>query len=322
MRKYRLQRVFIALLTIFVVITATFFLMHIIPGSPFNGGNDQLTEEALAAIEANYGLDKPLWEQYLVYIGNLFHGNFGTSITYTNRTVTQIILQAFPVSFDLGTRALLVGIIAGILLGISAALNHNKAMDRAATVIAIVGISIPSFVLGTLLQTVLGLWLSGWIKTLFHTSFQLFPISRWETFRHTIIPTFVLSLGTIARIARMMRSSMLDVISMDYVNTAKAKGISRRAVVWKHIVRNALTPVITIIGPMIGSVCTGSFVIESLFAIPGLGKYYVNSVTARDYTLTMGLTIFYAIFVVASTLLVDLLYVVVDPRVSLTAKEA
>lgn len=318
MKKYILQRIIIAIVTVFVVITLTFFLMHAIPGTPFSTGNDNMTEEALAALESNYGLDQPLWKQYLIYLNNILHGNFGTSITYTNRSVTDIIKQAFPVSADLGLRALCFGTIAGILLGIGAALHHNKPLDHFSTIVAIIGISVPSFVLGTLLQCVLGLWLSGWVKDTFHTSYQLFPISRWESFRYTIIPTFVLGMGSIATITRLMRSSMLDVIGQDYVKTARSKGISNAAVVWKHEVRNALMPVVTVVGRMVGTICTGSFVVESLFAIPGLGKYYVNSVTARDYTLTMGLTIFYAIFVVASTLIVDILYCVIDPRVRLT----
>lgn len=318
MKKYILQRIIIAVVTVFVVITLTFFLMHAIPGTPFSTGNDNMTEEALAALEANYGLDKPVGTQYLIYLNNILHGNFGTSITYTNRSVTDIILQAFPVSADLGLRALCFGTIAGILLGIGAALHHNKPLDHFSTIVAIIGISVPSFVLGTLLQCVLGLWFSGWVKDTFHTSFQLFPISRWESFRYTIIPSFVLGMGSVATITRLMRSSMLDVISQDYVKTAKSKGISNAAVVLRHEVRNALMPVITVVGRMVGTICTGSFVVESLFAIPGLGKYYVNSVTARDYTLTMGLTIFYAIFVVASTLVVDILYCVIDPRVRLT----
>ncbi len=302
MRRYIIQRILISVATIFVVITLTFFLMHAIPGTPFNTGNANITEEALAAMQANYGLDQPLWKQYLIYLGNILHGNFGTSITYTNRSVTDIIFQAFPVSMDLGLRALCFAVIAGILLGVGAALHHNKGLDRLSSIVAIIGISIPSFVLGTLLQYAFGLLLSGWFKETFNTTFQLFPISRWESFRYTILPSFALGLGSIATITRLMRSSMLDVISQDYIKTAKSKGISNQAIIWKHEVRNALMPVVTVVGRMVGSICTGSFVIESLFAIPGLGKYYVNSVTARDYTLTMGLTVFYAIFVVATTL--------------------
>lgn len=318
MKKYIMQRIIIAVITVFVVITLTFFLMHLIPGTPFTTGNDNLTAEAQAALEANYGLDKPLGEQYIVYLTNILRGNFGTSITYSNRSVTDIIKTAFPVSADLGLRALCIGVIAGILLGIGSALHHNKGWDRFSSIVAVIGISVPSFVLGTLLQCVFGLWISAWFKNVFHTSFQLFPISRWESFRYTLLPSITLGMGSIAVITRLMRSSMLDVISQDYIKTAKSKGISSTAVIWKHIVRNALMPVVTVVGRMVGTICTGSFVIESLFAIPGLGKYYVNSVSARDYTLTMGLTIFYSIFVVISTLVVDILYCVIDPRVRLS----
>lgn len=320
MKKYILERILIALITVFVVTTLTFFLMHAIPGTPFSTGNANVTQEALEAMQKSYGLDQPLWKQYLIYLGNILHGDFGVSITYSNRSVNDIIRMAFPVSADLGLRALVFAVVAGILLGIGAALHHNKALDRFSSIVAIIGISIPSFVLGTLLQWALGLGLSGFIKNTFHTSFQLFPIARWESFRYTLLPSFALGIGSIASITRLMRSSMLDVIGQDYIKTAKSKGISNRAIVWRHEVRNALMPVVTVVGRMVGMICTGSFVIESLFAIPGLGKYYVNSVTARDYTLTMGLTVFYAIFVVASTLLVDILYCVIDPRVRLAGK--
>ena len=320
MKKYILERILIALITVFVVTTLTFFLMHAIPGTPFSTGNANVTQEALDAMKKSYGLDQPLWKQYLIYLGNILHGDFGVSITYSNRSVNDIIRMAFPVSADLGLRALVFAVIAGILLGIGAALHHNKALDRFSSIVAIIGISIPSFVLGTLLQWALGLGLSGFIKNTFHTSFQLIPIARWESFRYTLLPSFALGIGSIASITRLMRSSMLDVIGQDYIKTAKSKGISNRAIVWRHEVRNALMPVVTVVGRMVGMICTGSFVIESLFAIPGLGKYYVNSVAARDYTLTMGLTVFYAIFVVASTLLVDILYCVIDPRVRLAGK--
>lgn len=321
MKKYILQRIAIAIVTIFAVITVTFFLMHSIPGSPFSGGNANLEEETLAALEAKYGLDKPLWEQYVVYLGNILRGDFGVSITYTNRSVNEIIATAFPVSADLGLRGLLFAVTAGILLGVGAALHHNKALDHISSVVAIIGISIPSFVLGTILQYLLGLVFSGWIKEVFNTSFQLFPLARWEGFRYTILPSFALGMGSVASITRLMRSSMLDVIDQDYVKTARSKGISNAAIIWKHEVRNALLPVVTVVGRMVGTICTGSFVIESLFAIPGLGKYYVNSITARDYTLTMGLTIFYSIFVVASTLVVDIIYCLLDPRIRLSGKK-
>jgi len=317
MRRYIIKRIILAFATIFVVMTATFFLMHAIPGTPFSGNNDSMSAETLAVLMEKYGMDKPLYKQYLTYVWNILHGDFGVSMSNGYRSVTEIILTAFPVSADLGIRALIFGTIAGILLGIEAALHRNKPIDHISTITAIIGISIPSFVLGTILQTILGLGLSGWVKVTFHTDYQLFPIARWQSFRYTIIPSFVLGMGTVASLARLMRTSMLDVINQDYIRTAKAKGISRQQIIWKHEVRNAMMPVITVLGRMIGGVVTGSYIIESQFAIPGLGKYLVNSITARDYTMTMGLTVFYSIFIVFSMLLVDLLYSVIDPRVRL-----
>ena len=317
MRRYIIKRIILAFATIFVVMTATFFLMHAIPGTPFSGNNDSMSPETLAVLMEKYGMDKPLYKQYLTYVWNILHGDFGVSMSNGYRSVTEIIVTAFPVSADLGSRALIFGTIAGILLGIEAALHRNKPIDHISTITAIVGISIPSFVLGTILQTILGLGLSGWVKATFHTDYQLFPIARWQSFRYTIIPSFVLGMGTVASLARLMRTSMLDVINQDYIRTAKAKGISRLQIIWKHEVRNAMMPVITVLGRMIGGVVTGSYIIESQFAIPGLGKYLVNSITARDYTMTMGLTVFYSIFIVFSMLLVDLLYSVIDPRVRL-----
>ncbi len=317
MRRYIIKRIILAFATIFVVMTATFFLMHAIPGTPFSGNNDSMSAETLAVLMEKYGMDKPLYKQYLTYVWNILHGDFGVSMSNGYRSVTEIILTAFPVSADLGIRALIFGTIAGILLGIEAALHRNKPIDHISTITAIIGISIPSFVLGTILQTILGLGLSGWVKAVFHTDYQLFPIARWQSFRYTIIPSFVLGMGTVASLARLMRTSMLDVINQDYIRTAKAKGISRQQIIWKHEVRNAMMPVITVLGRMIGGVVTGSYIIESQFAIPGLGKYLVNSITARDYTMTMGLTVFYSIFIVFSMLLVDLLYSVIDPRVRL-----
>ena len=318
MRNYIIKRILLAIVTIFVVMTITFFMMHAIPGTPFSTGNDTISAESLEVLMARYGLDQPLYRQYFRYVTNILKGDFGVSMSNGYRSVSDIILTAFPVSADLGIRALIFGTIAGILLGIEAALHRGKPVDHLSTIVAIIGISVPSFVLGTVFQTILGLGFSGWVKATFHTDFQVFPIARWQSFRYTLIPSFVLGIGTVAGLARLMRTSMLDVIGQDYVKTAKSKGISNLAIVWKHEVRNAMMPVVTVLGRMIGGVVTGSYIIESQFAIPGLGKYLVNSITARDYTMTMGLTVFYSIFIVGSMLLVDLLYCVIDPRVRIT----
>ena len=318
MRNYIIKRILLAIVTIFVVMTITFFMMHAIPGTPFSTGNDTMSAESLEVLMNRYGLDQPLYKQYLRYVTNILKGDFGVSMSNGYRSVSDIILTAFPVSADLGIRALIFGTIAGILLGIEAALHRGKPVDHLSTIVAIIGISVPSFVLGTVFQTILGLGFSSWFKAVFHTDYQVFPIARWQSFRYTLIPSFVLGMGTVAGLARLMRTSMLDVIGQDYVKTAKSKGISNFAIVWKHEVRNAMMPVVTVLGRMIGGVVTGSYIIESQFAIPGLGKYLVNSITARDYTMTMGLTVFYSIFIVGSMLLVDLMYCVIDPRVRIT----
>ena len=281
MRNYIIKRILLAIVTIFVVMTITFFMMHAIPGTPFSTGNDTMSAESLEVLMSRYGLDQPLYKQYVRYVTNILKGDFGVSMSNGYRSVSDIILTAFPVSADLGLRALIFGTIAGILLGIEAALHRGKPVDHLSTIVAIIGISVPSFVLGTVFQTILGLGFSGWFKAAFHTDFQVFPIARWQSFRYTLIPSFVLGMGTVAGLARLMRTSMLDVIGQDYVKTAKSKGISNLAIVWKHEVRNAMMPVVTVLGRMIGGVVTGSYIIESQFAIPGLGKYLVNSITAR-----------------------------------------
>lgn len=318
--KFLIKRIGISLITIFVITTITFFLMYCLPGKPFLGERP-LSPEVMAHVNEKYGLDKPVFQRYVLYIGNVVRGDFGTSIVYKNRDVTSIIQDCFPVSADLGMRALVFGCTSGLLLGILAALKHNQVWDRVSTVIAIIGVSVPSFILGTMLQYFLGVQFSSWVKVVFHTDFQLFPISRWESFRYTIIPAFVLGLGALASVTRMMRTSMLDVIHQDYIKTAKAKGISKNAIIWKHMVRNAVTPVFTVIGQMIGVVLTGSFVIENIFSIPGLGKYFVTSVTSSDYPMTMGLTLFYAIFIVLVNMLVDIGYGLIDPRVRIVKGE-
>lgn len=319
MLSYILKRVSVSLLTVFVIITITFFLMYSLPGKPFLGDRD-LPASVIEAVNAKYGLDKPIHERYIKYLSNILHGDFGTSTVYTNRDVTSIIVQAFPVSASLGIRALCFGVVSGLLLGIYGALRHNKRGDRISTVVAIIGVSIPSFILGTMLQFALGVKLSSWIKVLFHTDYQLFPLARWESFRYTIIPTFVLGLGSLAGVMRMMRSSMLDVVNQDYIKTARSKGLGTAAITWRHMVRNAITPVYTVIGGMVGMVLTGSFVIENIFSIPGLGKYFVNSVTSSDYSMTIGLTLFFAIFIVFVNLFIDLGYGLIDPRVRIERK--
>lgn len=316
MAKYIIKRILLAIATIFIIATITFFLMYLLPGEPFIGDRP-LSDDVLAKLYAQYGLDKPMWERYLLYINNVLHGNFGTSSVYTDRTVTSIIWQTFPVSADLGIRALLFALIGGVTLGTISALHRNQVADRVATGIAVIGVSFPSFILGTVLQYLLGIMFSGWFKATFHTDYQVFPLARWESLRYTILPTITLGLGSMSGITRMMRASMLDVIGQDYIKTAKSKGVPRLTTIWRHMIKNAIVPVYTMTGRMVGSILTGSFIVENIFNVPGIGKYFVNSVTSMDYSMTMGLTLFFAIFVVIINLLVDLGYALIDPRMNL-----
>lgn len=289
----------------------TFFMMRLLPGDPFIG-EKALPEATMKALQAKYGLDKPQWQQLLIYIGNVLRGDLGVSIQYKGRAVNDIIAQSFPYSFDLGIRALIFAVTSGVLLGIVAAVNRGKKMDTAAMTLAVIGVSVPSFIMGSLLQYVLGLKLRQWF------GITLFPISGWSSFMSKVLPAFALSLGSLATVSRLMRTSMLDVLGQDYMKTAKAKGLSERQMVWKHAVRNAIMPVITVVGPIAAAVLTGAFVVENVFNIPGMGKFFVQSIQTQDYTMIAGTTLFYGAFLVVANLIVDILYGIVDPRVKLT----
>lgn len=289
----------------------TFFMMRLLPGDPFIG-EKALPDATMKALQAKYGLDKPQWQQLLIYIGNVLRGDLGVSIQYKGRAVNDIIAQSFPYSFDLGIRALIFAVTSGVLLGIVAAVNRGKKMDTAAMTLAVIGVSVPSFIMGSLLQYVLGLKLRQWF------GITLFPISGWSSFMSKVLPAFALSLGSLATVSRLMRTSMLDVLGQDYMKTAKAKGLSERQMVWKHAVRNAIMPVITVVGPIAAAVLTGAFVVENVFNIPGMGKFFVQSIQTQDYTMIAGTTLFYGAFLVVANLIVDILYGIVDPRVKLT----
>ena len=309
MFKYTLKRLGYAVLTLFVLITLTFFMMRMLPGDPFLG-DKTVTGAALENMKAKYGLDKPVIVQYFIYLGNCVRGDLGTSITY-NKDVMDIISEAFLVSADLGIRALIFAVIAGILLGMVAAVKRGSAWDSLSMFIAMIGVSVPSFIMGALFQYFLGLQLRKLI------GFALFPIQGWGDFSKTILPSFALGLGSLATVSRLMRTSMLDVLNQDYIKTAKAKGLSQTKIIFRHTVRNAIMPVLTILGPTVASVLTGTFVIESIFNIPGLGKYFVMSIKDLDYTMISGTTVFYGALLILCTLVVDLLYGFIDPRVKL-----
>jgi len=306
MAKYILNRVLVAILTMFVLATATFFLLRIIPGDPFAG--PKVIPEIKERLRIHYGLDKPIAEQYFIYMGNILRGDFGYSLAKRGHRVNKVIKDAFPQSLDLGIRAMIMSIIFGLFFGIIAALNRGKPLDYLTVVLVLIGISVPSFVVAALLQYFFGVYL------------KILPVARYDTFLHTLMPSFALSLGTMAVLARYMRASMLEVKTADYIKTARAKGLRNTQIVIHHQVRNALFPILTILGPAIAMVLTGSFVIESIFAIPGLGRHYVLAIQNLDYTLVMGLTLFFGFFLIVMNLLVDFTYGIIDPRVRYTRK--
>ena len=320
--KYILRRLGISLITLLVVITATFFLMNSMPGDPFIG-NKAIPKAIKENLYKKYGLDKPVGERFAIYLKNTVSGDLGMSMTYKNRKVVDIIKQSFPVSADLGIRALIFATIAGVFLGIVAALNHNRTWDTVSMVIAILGVSLPAFIVGALLQYGIGLQMNQLWKWIVQDEYaMLIPTTGWDTWAHKLIPPFALGLSALATIARYMRTSMLDVLNQDYIKTAKAKGLTKTQVTVRHTIRNAILPVVTILGPMTAAVLTGSFVVELIFAIPGLGKFFIQSINQQDYTMIMGLTTFYATFLIFMNFVVDILYGVIDPRIRLAKGKA
>ncbi|MED4876689.1 ABC transporter permease [Anoxybacillus geothermalis] len=304
MARYTIQRFIYMIITLFIIATLTFFLMKLLPGSPLQN-QEKLTPEQKALILKEYGLDKPVPVQYMKYLGNLLQGDLGVSFQYDNRPVTELINDRIGPSAQLGFQAIVFGTIVGLILGIVAAIRHNHWEDYTATVIAVLGASIPSFVLG------------GFLQYFIAVKLQWLPVAFWEGFKYTILPTLALSVGVIASIARFMRTEMLEVLSSDYILTARAKGISNAGVIVKHAIRNSLIPVITILGPMTVNLMTGTLVIEKLFAVPGLGEQFVRSIELNDYPVIMGTTLFYSALLILAVFIVDVLYGVVDPRIRL-----
>jgi oligopeptide transport system permease protein len=298
--KYVLRRIGYAILTLFVIATITFFLMKALPGDPFQ--DPKLSPEVKQSLMEKYALNRPIGEQYVIYMNNLVHGDLGTSIKYPGRSVTKIIKESFPASFQLGWRAMFFATILGIFLGVIAAINHEKPLDYLVIFVSIVGVSVPSIVMGPLLSYFFGV------------NLQWLPVTVTEDSISMLLPSLTLGLGTLAFVARMMRTTTLEVIGQDYIQTAKAKGLSQVNIINKHILRNAIMPVVTILGPLFASIITGSIVIEKVFAVPGLGKYFVNTIMTQDYPMIMGITIFYAILIVVAILLVDITYGFIDPR--------
>lgn len=304
MLRFIVKRLGMLLITLWVVVTVTFVLMNITPGSPFSK-EGKMPESTKENLEKFYGLDKSLPEQYTDYLGNLLQLDLGPSYFSKTVTVNDIIRDHFPVSAQLGFSALAIAVVTGLFLGTIAALRRNTALDYSATVIAVLGVSIPNIVLAPLLINLIGTNV-GWI-----------PIARWGSFAHVILPATALGIHSMAVIARLMRSNMLEVLGQDYIKTAKSKGLSEIVIVWKHTIRNAIMPVITILGPLTATLLTGTFVVEEIFAIPGLGKYFVKSVSNRDYPVIMGTTIFYSTVLILANFIVDIAYGLIDPRIKI-----
>ena len=304
MRKYLLKRVLYMLLTLFLVATITFFLMKLMPGTPYTN-QAKMTASQIEIMNKQYGLDKPIWEQYLIYIFGMFHGDFGTSFQYSNQPVAYLISSRLGASMQLGLQAMIFGVFFGVILGAAAAIKHNTWADTGATVIAIIGKSVPNFVLAILLQYYIALKL-GW-----------FPIAGWGQFSNTILPTIALGVGPLAETARFIRTSMVEVLNSDYIELAKAKGLSKFEVVYHHALRNSLIPLVTLLGPYTVALMTGSMVIENIFNIPGIGEQFVKSIMTNDYPTIMGETMVFSIGLVVVILITDIIYGLIDPRIRL-----
>ncbi len=304
MVKYTLKRFGYMIVTLLLIVTVTFFLMKLLPGSPLKNP-EKLTAEQQQLILDKYGINDPLPVQYVRYLTDLVQGDMGVSFQYDNREVSKMIAERIGPSAQLGFQAIFLGTCIGLVLGTLAAIRHNTPIDYGTTVLAVVGASVPSFVFAALLQYFVGVKL------------QWLPVAFWEGFQYSILPTIALSMAVIASISRFMRTEMLEVMGSDYITTAKAKGISRTSVVVKHAIRNALIPIVTILGPMVVNLMTGSLVIEQIFAIPGLGEQFVRSINLNDYTVIMGTTVFYSALFITVIFIVDILYGIIDPRIRL-----
>ncbi len=305
MLQYILKRVVYSLLTLFVVISVTFVIMHAIPGGIYTSEKN-LPPAIVENIKAKYGLNKPLGEQYLLQIKNVAKLDFGISMKMAGRRVNDIIAQQFPRSARLGAFAITLCLCVGIPLGILSALKVDKWQDRTSMIIATLGVSVPGFVVAILAQYFLGVKL------------KIFPTIGDKTLLHLVLPGIALSFFPMSFIARLVRSSMVEVLGQDYIRTARAKGLSDRAVIYKHALKNSIMPVITYLGPLIAGILTGSFVVETVFNIPGLGRYFVTSISNRDYTVIIGVTVFYSLFLIVMNLIVDIVYVLIDPRIKLS----
>ena len=303
MTRYVFRRLGGAIIILWVIITVTFALMYAIPGGPFTT-EKKLPPQVKASIEAKYHLDDPVWKQYGDYLGGVITGDLGPSYKYEGRSVNDIISDAFPISAQLGLLSLMVAVAGGIAAGAISAMRPNGIVDYAVTILSTIGISVPTFIIGAVLVYVVGFEL-GW-----------FPVALWRGPSYMVLPVLTLAAQPMAFIARLTRSGLLDVYQQEYIRTARAKGLSSWTILTRHALGNAILPVITYLGPLAASLLTGSFIVETIFAIPGLGQYFVTSIYNRDYTVILGITIFYSALVVFLNILVDMIYPLIDPRVT------
>ena len=301
MLRYVTRRLVIMFLTLFLIITATWFLSKLLPGTPF--ADNKLTPQTRQALFEKYGLDEPLYVQYAKYMLNVLQGDLGNSFYFESRPVLQVIMEQAPVSLFIGVQAIIFGLIPGLVLGVAGALRHNSLIDYTATVVAILGISVPSFVLGPLMQYWIGY------------KWGLLPIAFFESWAHSIMPSACLAVFVIAIVARYIRAEMLEVLGQDYITLAKAKGLSRMAVVGRHVLRNSLIPLVTVLLPLIVGLVTGSIIVENIFAVPGIGDLFVRCILVNDYAVILGTTIFFAVFFILAYLVQDILYAIIDPRI-------
>jgi oligopeptide transport system permease protein len=306
MSRYIIRRVLAVIPTLWVVYTVTFVVMHATPGGPWDNSEKPLPKEVVENIKAKYHLDQPIWKQYVIYLGNVLHGDFGPSYVNTSRTASDIVRSFFPVSIQLGIVAMVVGVAAGMTLGVLAAMKQNTLADHLAMFVAVVGISMPGYVTATLLIVVLSLTL------------HVVPTGGWGGVfdRRIIIPALALSFAPAAALARYTRSATLEVLRQDYIRTARAKGLRSRVILARHVLKNALIPVITVAGLLFAGIITGSFFVETVAGVPGIGRYFVTAATGRDYPVLMAVTLLFAAIVILMNLLVDIAYGFLDPRIS------
>jgi oligopeptide transport system permease protein len=308
MVRYVARRIVYMFIALFIIVSITFFISKALPGDPFN--DPKLTPQIRQQLFEKYGLDEPVYVQYAKYMVNVAQGDFGNSYFYGSRPVSQLILQRLPVSAFIGIQAVIFGLVIGMVLGIVAALWHNTIWDTLAVVIAIIGVSVPTFVLAPVMQYWLGLKL-GW-----------FPVAFFESWIYSVLPSLALSVFVVSTVARFMRTEMLEVVGQDYITLARAKGLSGLAVILKHVIRNAMIPLVTVMAPLTIFIITGSLVVEQIFAVPGVGELFVQSVVVNDYSVILGTSIFFSVLFISALLIQDILYGVIDPRIRVAgAKE-